>query len=81
MSRRKATHRRIWLAPGDPDSLSAASYTISEYETDGEMEITITDCYRKISLSLRDRRDLRKINKLIDFLQEAVAVHEVERDK
>ncbi len=81
MGRRKAIHKRKWLAPSDCDSMAYAKYTIDSYSTDGDMEISIADCYKIINLTLCSAQDLRKIERLIDFLQEAVAVHKQERDR
>lgn len=82
MSRRKKKHqhKRVWLAPSDPDSLAWASWKIAGYERDGGMDIQIADCYRNISLGLYNKRDEAKIRRLIKFLEDAVAKHVEERD-
>jgi len=79
--KRKDIHRRIWLAPKDPDSLAYASYHIDEWTRDGDMEIVLSDCTRIINLTLNNKQDQRKIERLIAFLQEAVDVHVQERNK
>ena len=81
MSKRKTIHKRIWLDRNNADSMSCASYTVESYDDDGAMSISIADCYKTINLSLGCRKDLRKINRLISFLVEAVDVHIRERDK
>ncbi len=80
MTKRKAIHRRIWLAPNDCNSMASAQYTIDSYTDEGEMEISIADCYRTINFQLNCRADQRKIQKLIDFLKEAIEVHVKERN-
>jgi len=80
MGKRKAIHRRIWLAPNDCDSMAYVKYTIDSYSDEGEMEISIADCYKTINLTLNNRADQRKIQKLIDFLKEAIEVHVKERE-
>jgi hypothetical protein len=81
MAKRKAIHKRLWLSPSDCDSMAYAKYTIDSYSIDGDMEISIADCYKIINLTLQSARDLRKIERLINFLQEAVVVHKQERDR
>ena len=81
----KHIHRRIWLAPTDEDSQAWAAYTINKYSVkdgSGDMEISIADCFRHIDLSLHSdsKSDLRKIERLIKFLQDAVAKHIEVRD-
>ncbi len=83
MSRRKKKkhqHKRIWLAPSDPDSQAWAAWQIAGYSREGEMDITLADCHRSISLGLYNRKDERKIQKLIDFLQAALDKSKEERD-
>ena len=80
MARRKAIHRRMWLAPNDCDSMASVKYTIDSYSDEGEMEISIADCYKTINLTLNNRADQRKIQRLIDFLEEAIVVHVRERN-
>ena len=82
MAKKKRTHqhKRIWLAPTDPDSQAYAAWQIASYSKEGEMDITIADCHRSISLTLYNKTDQRKIQKLIDFLQAAVWKHVEERD-
>ncbi len=83
MSKKKRKHRqkRMWLAPTDPDSKAWVAWNISSYSEDGEMDIQIADCFRNITLCLYNKRDERKIRKLIKFLQDAVDIHVQERDK
>jgi len=45
------------------------------------MEIVLSDCTRIINLTLNNKQDQRKIERLIAFLQEAVDVHVQERNK
>lgn len=80
MAKRKAIHKRMWLAPNDCDSMASVKYTIDTYSTEGEMEISIADCYKTINLTLNNRADQRKIQRLIDFLNEAIVVHVRERN-
>ena len=82
-NKHKHIHKRIWLAPTDEDSQAWAAYTISKYsmrDGSGDMEISIADCFRHIDLSLSSKSDLRKIERLIKFLQAAVAAHIEVRD-
>ncbi len=79
MTKRKTIHRRMWLAPNDCDSLASVAYTIDRYSEEGEMNIAIADCYKTINLTLNNRADQRKIQRLVDFLTEAIAVHVRER--
>ena len=81
MSKRKTIHKRIWLDRNNADSMACASYTVESYADDGDLNITIADCFKTINLGLRTRADIRKINRLIDFLTEAVAVHVQVRDE
>lgn len=79
----KHIHRRIWLAPRDEDSQAWACYTINKYsmrDGSGDMEISIADCFRHIDLSLGSTSDVRKIERLIKFLQDALAKHIEVRD-
>jgi hypothetical protein len=78
--KRKHQHKRIWLDPSNPDSQAWASWKICSYHDEGEMDIQIADCYRSISLTLYNKRDERKIRKLIKFLEDAVQKHAEERD-
>jgi len=78
--KKRHQHKRIWLAPNDPDSQAWASWQIPSYSDAGEMNISIADCYRKIDLTLDNKADERKIRKLIKFLQDAVVKHVEERD-
>jgi len=78
--KRKHQHKRMWLAPADPDAKSWVSWEIPSYETEGGMTIQIADCYRNISLELRGKKDERKIRRLIKFLEDAVDKHVEERD-
>jgi len=78
--KKKHIHRRIWLAPSDPDSMAFAAYQVPSYEREGQMDIEIADCFRRISLTLSGKKDQRKIERLIDFLQECVDKHVELRD-
>ncbi len=80
MAKRKHQHKRIWLAPSDPDSQAWASWQIASYSSEGEMDIQIADCNRHIGLGLYDKKDQRKIERLIKFLQDAIDVHVEARD-
>jgi hypothetical protein len=74
MPRRRRIAKRKWLSPSNPDALSYVAYDSDE----GYMNIKIADCYRAITLSLNDRKDRKKIDRLISFLQEAVEVYDAE---
>ncbi len=78
--KRRHQHKRMWLAPNDPDSQAWASWKIPSYNSEGEMDIQIGDCFRSINLGLYNKRDERKIRKLIKFLEDAVQKHAEERD-
>ena len=78
--KRKHLHKRMWLAPNDPDSKSWVSWELPSYETEGGMTIEIADCFRHISLQLNGKQDERKIRRLITFLEDAVQKHVEERD-
>ena len=80
MAKKKHIHRRIWLDPSNPDVMSWVSYQKPSCAPDGEMDIQIADCFRNITLSLNHKKDQRKIEKLIKFLQEAVEIHVRLRD-
>jgi hypothetical protein len=80
MAKKKHEHKRMWLAPNNPDSMAHVAYQIASYSVEGEMEITIADCFRNISLTLNSKKDQRKIQKLIDFLQMCVDRHVELRD-
>lgn len=77
--KRKHQHKRIWLRPNDPDTMSFAAYTMYEYGED-KMSITIADCNRRINLGIYNKADRRKIGKLIQFLQEAVDIYDREQE-
>jgi hypothetical protein len=70
----------MWLAPADPDSQAWAAWKIASYEREGGMDIQIGDCFRSISLGLYNKKDERKIRRLIKFLEDAVQKHVEERD-
>ncbi len=79
----KHEHKRMWLAPNDEDSQAWVAYTISKYDIKqgtGDMDISIADCFRHISLTLHGKKDQRKIEKLIKFLQACVDRHAELRD-
>lgn len=78
--KQKHQHKRMWLAPNDPDSQAWVAWQIASYSKEGEMDISIADCHRSISLTLYNQKDQRKMQKLIDFLQDAVDKHVEERD-
>ena len=79
--KRKHLHKRIWLAPGDPESSAWVAWTIHSYSMDdGDMDIQIADCNRHITLGIYDKQDERKIQRLIDFLEDALAKHKEVRD-
>jgi len=78
--KRKHQHKRIWLAPTDPDSQAYAAWQIASYSKDGEMDLTIADCHRSIHLALYNKKDERKIQKLIDFLTHALETSRRQRD-
>ncbi len=83
MAKHKHMHKRIWLAPTDEDSQAWAAYTINKYsmrDGTGDMNISIADCFRHIDLTLSGKKDQRKIERLIKFLQDAVAAHVEVRD-
>ncbi len=72
MSRKKKTiHKRVWLEPSDPDTLSYVAYTLGQYGED-DLNITLADCNRQINLYFSEtKKGRRKLNKLIAVLQEA----------
>jgi len=78
--KRKHQHKRIWLAPTDPDSQAWAAWQIANYSKEGEMDITMADCHRSISLSIYSKADERKLQKLIDFLTDALELSKEQRD-
>ena len=80
--KRKHLHKRMWLAPNDPDSQAWVSWSIPSYNMGdgGGMDIQIADCRRHISLGLYNKNDERKIQRLIDFLEDALAKHKEVRD-
>ena len=80
MAKRKHEHKRMWLAPNDPDSMAWVQYHMPNYSQEGEMDIEIADCFRHISLTLNNKKDQRKIEKLIVFLQHCVDRHAELRD-
>ena len=64
MSKRKTIHRRRWLKPGDSEAMSYVAYTINSYDT----SVKIADCYKQVSIGVYNKRDLRKIDVLIEEL-------------
>lgn len=73
---RKTFHRRVWLAPNNPDQLSYIAYTIAP---DGSLgEVTIADCARIVNLDFyygssnkaSIKQALTKMDRLIKALQE-----------
>lgn len=79
MAKQKVIHKRIWLQPKDPYTKSYAMYTVYSNDDYGS-NINIADCYRSIDLSMNSKKDRRKIQKLINFLQEAVEVWDREQE-
>lgn len=63
----RPTHRRIWLDSCNPDSLSFASYEIQR----DWGNINLADCNRRISYYFESKRDIKKLDRLIAFLEEA----------
>lgn len=78
--KRKHQHKRIWLSPSDPDTQAWAAWEIGSYSTEGDMDIKIADCHRSITLGVYNKRDERKIQKLIDFLTHALETSRSQRD-
>ena len=70
MSKRKKIHKRMWLCPRDPDTMSNCSYTIDEYDREA-INVRLADCNRSISYYCEGKEGLAKLNKLIAFLEEA----------
>jgi hypothetical protein len=71
MSKRKSKHRRIWLAPSDPDSFAYVAWQQDAYDDRDTVNISIADCHRSISLYCSGTQGIKKIDKLIDMLEEA----------
>ena len=78
MSKHKEIHKRKWLSPTDSSSLSYVSYTMYEYG-DESMSLCIADCNRNINLHIMNKKDRRKIQTLIDFLNQAMSVYDGEQ--
>lgn len=62
---KKPIHRRRWLKPGDPETLSYIAYTVDRYNT----SVVFTDCYKQVTIGVYQKKDIKKIDILIEELQ------------
>lgn len=65
-------HKRMWLSPSDPESLSYIAYTLNDWGSDKNMDITIADCNKHISINLWKKGARKKLERLIGVLNEAL---------
>jgi len=62
----KKVHKRVWLQPGDPDTMSYVAYTFGKYDHN----VTIADCHRSITIGFYNAKSVKKLDKLIATLTE-----------
>ena len=69
--KRKAISKRQWLIPNDPDTMSYVAYSQDKYDDEYTVLIKIADCNRCINIYCSGRVGLRKLDRLLNMLQEA----------
>ena len=57
-------HRRAWLQTGNPDCLSYVSWNVGKYD----VSVTLADCYKAVTIYVHNKKDIKKIDKLIKEL-------------
>lgn len=69
--KRKSWSKRKWLCPNDPDTMSYVACSQDKYSERDSVNIQIADCNRSINLYCEGKAGLRKLDRLLDSLQEA----------
>jgi hypothetical protein len=74
MAKRKSIGKRVWLVPNDPDTFSYMAYSQDSYDDRDTVSVKIADCNRSISLYCKGKSGIRKLDKMIKFLEESKEV-------
>jgi hypothetical protein len=61
----------MWLAPSDHESFSYVAYTQDSYDDEDTVNVTIADCHRSVTYYCSGKAGLKKLDRLIDMLEEA----------